>query len=146
MNRQVNYIIQAFFLCLILSFGIFIINKIHSIKPDNASTQIIIDYELPLQDERLSSGSRNRKTLFIQKCAACHSIFKDGTGPALMGLRNRGPWRDNEKLYAWIKNPAAFMEKDEYTRELKKRFGSVMTAFPDISNEEIDAIVEYIGQ
>lgn len=36
------------------------------------------------------------------------------------------------------------MKKDSYARSLKEKFGTMMTAFPDIQNEEIDAIVEYI--
>ncbi|HKO80689.1 MAG TPA: c-type cytochrome [Chitinophagaceae bacterium] len=36
------------------------------------------------------------------------------------------------------------MEKDSYARSLKEKFGSMMTAFPDLSNEEIDAIAAYI--
>ena len=36
------------------------------------------------------------------------------------------------------------MKKNEYARALKEKYGSVMSAFPDISNDEINAIVEYI--
>lgn len=105
------------------------------------SETVIIDHET----SPVTVVASNGKALFIQKCAACHHVFKDGTGPALAGFEERGLWADREKLYDWLRNPSAFMKKDPYTRSLKTKFGSVMTAFPDLRNEEIDAIVEYIN-
>lgn len=37
------------------------------------------------------------------------------------------------------------MKSDPYTRGLKEMYGSMMTAFPDITNEEIDNIVAYLN-
>ena len=84
------------------------------------------------------------KPLFQQNCAACHALDKDMTGPALRGLTSRGPWGDRQKLYAWVHNPAAFLAKDPYTQGLQKQFGAVMQAFPQLSEKDIDLIVEYI--
>jgi len=82
----------------------------------------------------------------MSKCASCHNLFKDGTGPGLLGFEERGPWVERKNLYEWIKNPAAFIAKNEYAKQLKKVYsGMVMPAFPDITNEEIDAICEYIN-
>lgn len=80
----------------------------------------------------------------MSKCASCHQVLKNATGPALVGFEERGPWVDRKKVYEWIKNPTAFMVKDKYTQELKKAYGSMMTRFPDLTNEEIDAIIEYL--
>ncbi len=80
----------------------------------------------------------------MSKCASCHALFKDMTGPSLaMAIRSE-QWADRKRLYDWIRNPEAFMKKDPYTKGLKEKFGSMMTAFPNLSNEEIDDIVEYI--
>ena len=49
-------------------------------------------------------------------------------------------------MYEWIRNPSAFMEKNEYAKDLKKRFNAMMTGFPDLTNEEIDSICDYIKQ
>ncbi|MBK9959253.1 MAG: c-type cytochrome [Chitinophagaceae bacterium] len=38
------------------------------------------------------------KALFLGKCAACHNVFKDMTGPALGGLEERGKWADHNEL------------------------------------------------
>jgi hypothetical protein len=38
------------------------------------------------------------------------------------------------------------MKKDHYTRELKESFGGVvMTAFPELTNTDIDEIINYIN-
>ncbi len=91
--------------------------------------------------------SQDGASLYKANCASCHSITKDLTGPALGGFESRGPWGDRENVYAWIKNTSAFMAKDPYTQELKAKFGGVvMTPFPNLSNAEIDAIVDYINK
>lgn len=85
--------------------------------------------------------------IFQQNCASCHSVFKAITGPALTGLESRGPWSDRQKLYDWIHNPAKFMASDPYTQGLKQQYGGiVMTGFPQLSEKEIDAIVDYINK
>ncbi|MCC6288877.1 MAG: c-type cytochrome [Chitinophagaceae bacterium] len=94
----------------------------------------------------LSTNAQDGKTIFNQKCATCHSLTKDITGPALAGFEDRGPWSDRKKLYAWIHNPAGFMASDSYTQGLKDKFhGVVMTGFPDLTEAQIDAIVTYIN-
>jgi uncharacterized protein (DUF433 family) len=38
------------------------------------------------------------------------------------------------------------MKKDQYTKQLKEDFGGIMmTAFPDLSKEDIDEIISYIN-
>lgn len=73
-------------------------------------------------------------------------IFKDMTGPSLFGFTERGPWTNRQNVYDWIRNPAAFMQRNQYAKNLKEKFGSMMTGFPDLSENEIDAICEFIKQ
>jgi len=84
------------------------------------------------------------KTLFQQSCRTCHGINKILTGPALRGFTQRGPWTNKQNIYDWIHYPAAFMSKDPYALNLKRQFGSIMQAFPQLANEQIDAIIAYI--
>lgn len=96
-------------------------------------------------NSQYSTKAATGKNLFMSKCASCHQVLKNTTGPALAGFEERGPWIDRKNVYEWIKNPTSFMAKNKYTQELKKAYGSMMTAFPDLTNEEIDAIIEYLN-
>lgn len=89
--------------------------------------------------------AQDGKTIFQDNCASCHAVFKDGTGPALGGVTTRGPWTDRKKLYEWVHNPSKFMAADPYTQGLKEKFGgAMMTAFPQLSEKEIDAVIDYV--
>ncbi|MCY7309377.1 MAG: c-type cytochrome [Chitinophagaceae bacterium] len=85
------------------------------------------------------------KALFISKCASCHNPLKNGTGPALAGLEERHKWADHKELLKWINNPAGYMVSDAYTQGLKTQYGSMMTAFPDLTLKNVDDIVAYIN-
>lgn len=89
--------------------------------------------------------AQDGKQLFQQNCQTCHAINKNLTGPALAGLEERGPWADRENLYKWVHNPAAFIPTTPYTKALQAQYGQIMPAFPQLSNQEIDAIVDYIN-
>jgi mono/diheme cytochrome c family protein len=89
--------------------------------------------------------AQDGKTLFQTNCASCHALNKKLTGPALAGLEERGPWADRQKLYAWIRNPAGFAKTEAYAAGLIKEYGVLMTAFPSLTDAEIDAIVTYIN-
>jgi mono/diheme cytochrome c family protein len=98
-----------------------------------------------------SSGERlfsqDGAQIFQNNCASCHAVNKDLTGPALKGVEERGPWTDKKKIYDWVHNPAKFMASDPYTQGLKASHGGVMmTAFPQLENKEIDAILAYIDK
>jgi mono/diheme cytochrome c family protein len=85
------------------------------------------------------------KALFLSKCASCHNIFKEGAYPALMKLEERHKWADHNEIVKWANNPAGYMANDPYTQGLKAKFGSMMTAFPDLKLKDIDDIVAYIN-
>jgi len=38
------------------------------------------------------------------------------------------------------------MASDSYTKVLKGKYGVIMTAFPDLQEKDIDAIVDYINR
>lgn len=84
------------------------------------------------------------KALFQSNCASCHNPIKDATGPALKGVTARVP--NQEWLYDWIHNSAAVIASgDKYGNDIYKEWGmTAMTAFPSLSEEEIDAIIDYV--
>ncbi len=92
-----------------------------------------------------TSFGQDGAALFQLNCASCHAVHKNSTGPALADMESRGPWGDRKELVAWIHNPAKYMQNDPYTQQLKDQYGGVVvTGFPNLSEEDIDAIVEYV--
>lgn len=85
------------------------------------------------------------KALFQSNCASCHNPLKDATGPALKGVDGRVP--SKEWIYEWVHNPAAKIASgDKYANDLYNKWNKTqMTAFPNLKNEEIDAIVAYVN-
>ena len=141
MNRQINYIIYAFLYLIVIGSGYWFIQKL-SVKKTNQ-----VELTPPIhqtQNIELTGSAAKGKALFMSKCASCHALFKDMTGPSLLGFEERGPWSERKNIYEWIRNPSAFMAKNEYARQLKEKSGTMMIGFPEMTNEEIDAICDYI--
>lgn len=88
------------------------------------------------------------KALFNQNCAACHALNRKMTGPALANVESRlaeEEGLDREWLYAWIKNsPGMIKSGDAYAVEIYNEYNqAAMTAFPTLTNEDIDNILAY---
>jgi cytochrome c551/c552 len=85
------------------------------------------------------------KALFNANCAACHKLDDKMTGPALRGV---GEKYDKEWLYKWIKNSAELIKSgDEKANKIYNEYNkSPMTAFPQLSNEDIDNIIAYTSE
>lgn len=83
------------------------------------------------------------KSLFRANCAACHKLFKKMTGPKLYGVTDR---YEKEWLYKWINNSAALIKSgDAQAVALYKEYNQAnMNSFPNLSTEDIDAILDYI--
>ncbi len=89
--------------------------------------------------------AQDGKQLFNQKCASCHAVDKNLVGPALKGVEER--WPEKAQLYAWIRNSAAVI-KSGYPRavEVYEQYNKIqMTAFPELTDKDIDAILGYIN-
>jgi len=82
------------------------------------------------------------KALFNANCAACHKLYKRAVGPALYGV---GDKYEKEWLYAWIKNSQELIKSgDSQAIAIYEEYNqSVMQAFPQLSNEDIDNIIAY---
>jgi cytochrome c2 len=86
------------------------------------------------------------QSLFIQNCAACHSIGSDKiTGPGLAGVTKRVP--SEEWLKKFIKNSEAMIKSgDPYAIKISKYDASSMTVFSHMSDKELHQIIEYLKQ
>ena len=95
-------------------------------------------YSQDVDEARQKEG----KKLFKSLCASCHKLDKKLIGPALGAVEER---RENDWLKAWIKDNAALRasgDKDAIAifEEYK---GSNMTAFPQLTDKNIDDILYY---
>ena len=88
------------------------------------------------------------KKIFKNYCASCHNknMKDDMTGPALGGVEER--WADypREDLYSWIRNSQELvLQKHPLALSLMKEWSpTTMTAFPNLSDEEIEGVLLYI--
>jgi len=84
------------------------------------------------------------KAIFQANCATCHNPVKDATGPALQNVDKRVP--SKEWIYNWVHNSGAVLASgDKYANDLYIKWNKTqMTAFPNLSKEEIDAVVTYV--
>lgn len=85
------------------------------------------------------------KAIFAANCASCHNPLKDATGPALKGVDARVP--SKEWLYKWVHNPSGVIASgDAYAVTLFNKWNKTqMTAFPQLSTAEIDAVITYVN-
>jgi cytochrome c2 len=87
------------------------------------------------------------RNLFLRECASCHNInlTHDMTGPALAWVAKR--WKTKEDLIAFTRNSEGFAESGNLrARAMIQWAPSSMTAFNDLSDEELDAIYYYIDE
>lgn len=87
--------------------------------------------------------AQDGEALFKANCANCHKPDADFTGPALQGWRTRVP--EGDWIYNWIHSPAKMIETDKTAKEIFEKWKpTVMTPFPQLTHEEIDAIMKYV--
>jgi mono/diheme cytochrome c family protein len=87
------------------------------------------------------------KELFVNNCAQCHAkdMKQKLTGPALAGVEER--WGgDRASLYKWVRNSQGLIATG-FPRAVavyNENAKAVMNSFPNLKDEEIDHILEYI--
>jgi mono/diheme cytochrome c family protein len=80
---------------------------------------------------------RGMKAYAEQKCSVCHSIA--GKGNAKGVLDDVGSKLMPEEIRAWLVNPA------EMTKKTKADRKPPMRAYPNLSKEDVDALVAYMA-
>ena len=85
------------------------------------------------------------EALFVMHCKQCHLPKKDFIGPSLAGVEAR--WENRKDLYAFVKNSQEVIIRNKYAKDLFEKWNnSPMLPFPNLSNSEIDAILQYCNQ
>ena len=127
----------------IASVALFV-NKLSSVPSSiQSSTETTSAMASPKKEVKNIEG----KNLFQNNCQTCHALNKNLTGPALAGVESRGPWDDRKNLLKWVKNPGAMAAENSYAKELVKQYnGQIMPAFPQLTDEQIGNIFDYIKE
>jgi mono/diheme cytochrome c family protein len=89
-------------------------------------------------------SAQDAKAIFQSKCASCHKLGADMTGPNLQGVIGR--WGGNmEQIRVWVHNYAKAVEAGYPEAIAVEKFSqSSMTQFGDaITDAEIDAVIKY---
>ena len=92
-----------------------------------------------------SQDAAKGKEIFNANCAACHKLDAKATGPALRGVAAK---YDKEWLYKWIKNSGELIKSGDAqaVKVFEENNKVAMTAFPQLSNEDIDNIIAYTSE
>ena len=140
---EITYLIYALLALLILLLTYFAIVPFseNAVSLNSEPTENVAAIPAGIPDS-LKVG----KKLFRRKCASCHArnMKRKLTGPALGGVTER--WENKTDLYAWIKNAPLFLTTgDAYANALFVEYRKKeMTAFPELEEADIDAILEYV--
>ena len=91
--------------------------------------------------------AQDGKAIFIAKCASCHTMGKDATGPNLHGVLDR--WGGNkDDIKAWILNYNNPLKagKEEAQKVINFSNTSMQIFEGQIKPAELDAVVKYITE
>ncbi|MBS9460829.1 c-type cytochrome [Flagellimonas sp. 389] len=127
----------------VLGFSLLVFSTSFYAQEETAATEVVAE-------EAAATGgdAAKGKQLFNQNCAACHALNRKMTGPALANVETRlaeEEGLDKEWLYSWIKNSSAMIKAgDAYANKIYAEYNqAAMTAFPTLSNADIDDILAY---
>jgi cytochrome c551/c552 len=93
-----------------------------------------------------SVNAQDGAALFRSQCATCHQPHRDGTGPKLFEVRQkweRGGAQEGS-IYQWVRNWQVAAANDPYAMEAAQWSPTAMSLFPNLTDEEIDAIFDYV--
>jgi cytochrome c551/c552 len=87
--------------------------------------------------------SEEGKSIFNSRCAACHNINKQLTGPALAGLHER---RSMDWIISFVHSSQSMVKKgDKDAVALFEKFNKIpMPDHTDLTDDNIKSIVEFV--
>lgn len=85
------------------------------------------------------------KELFNTNCAACHKLDVKSTGPALRGVSGK---YEMSWIYKWVHNSSELIKSGDAAavKVFEENNKAVMTAFPQLSEADIDNIIAYTSE
>ena len=146
MNGELQYLVRGCLLFVLCLFTFQLGLTVYSIAnnpPSNYGQTNFTTVSTP--GVSFSEEGIRGKKLFQINCASCHGLFKDLTGPSLIGVESR--WPNRELLKLWIKDwRKAVATKDPYAVELVKKSPADMNVFEFLKEDEIESILVYLKE
>ena len=116
-------------------------NKIAKVLLKSLTFLLFFSFIFSANAQEVDAGRQTAgRKLFQSLCASCHKLDKALIGPALGGVEER---RENDWLKSWIKNNIEFQKVNAEARQAAEYATSAMTAFPQLSDAQIDDILYY---
>jgi hypothetical protein len=116
------------------------------------SIRLVSTIQSPLlkaEEEALFKKFNSRQKsqyLFENNCATCHKRDVNSTGPFLKGVRAK--WKRNglpeSAIFEWVRDWQIAANKYPYARELTNWSPTAMSRFPQLTDEEIRGILDFI--
>ena len=141
MNNELKYIVHGCLLVIVFLIAGFVVKFCFRYEQESQNS---VSNPIVHNDSAENVSASKGRTLFITNCASCHAINKRLIGPALVGINERVT--DKKLLYDWIRNNKKVLKSgNDYFNALYNEYGQVsMNAFPNLSDDDIDAILAYI--
>jgi mono/diheme cytochrome c family protein len=141
LSSQLKYIFEASLILCVAFITTQAISFLSSARFYIGPNSTVVDNNI---SKKSGSAPSKGKSLFVQHCARCHSIKQPIVGPALEGIEDRVA--DRKLLIAWIRNsPEVLKRGDQYFTDLFNQYNKTpMDPFTQLSEEEIESILEYI--
>nr|WP_299206135.1 c-type cytochrome [uncultured Brumimicrobium sp.] len=89
------------------------------------------------------ANAQDGQEIYESKCAVCHILGKDATGPNLIGIKAK--WEgEEENLYEWVINPGELLASGKSERaKVAEQFSPAFMTPQDLTMEEAIAVIEY---
>ena len=128
---------------LYLSLGLTLVFSLASIAQTAAPAAAT---PAPAATAAVSGGDPVKgKELFNANCAACHKLDAKATGPMLRGISGK---HEMAWIYKWVHNSSDMIKSGDAAavKLFEENNKSVMTAFPQLTNADIDNIIAYTSE
>lgn len=107
------------------------------------SVCLIIGLTFAAAGQVSAQDAKAGEALFKANCTTCHLVQGKRVGPELLGMSSRF---EAEWLHKWIKNSQSLIASGDETavRLFEENNRLVMTAFPQLSDDDISNIIAYV--
>ena len=121
------------------------LNEIKWKQGKSARDSLYLTFDCYSSNDVSNQSKLSGQQLFESLCATCHRPTLDGTGPKLKGVRDQ--WEKGGALpgsiYTFVRSWQEAAMFDDYATLVSKKKPTAMSKFPELSDSEIDAILDY---